>query len=253
MRVALILRNIIKLFFRQERKFYFFLCRTAGCFPVDLSLYHEAFTHKSANKKHNGRPFNNERLEYLGDGIIDFAVAEVLYRKFPDAEEGALSRMRGDLVSRKQLNQIASALGFCDYLMHSNSQPLEKTHLPGDALEAIVAAIYLDKGMEHARHFVRMHIASDETIRQSDQEHIDYKSALIQWGQHFKTPVSFESSQPSAVAGELEFTVRAIKAETGETLGEGKGKNKKVAEQNAASDALCKLLGAPYERNFCLW
>lgn len=218
-----------------------------------MRLYKEAFTHKSVNKKHKGRPFNNERLEYLGDGILDFAVAEVLFKKFPDAEEGLLSRMRGDLVSRKQLNQIAVKLGFCDYLERASSFSLEKTHLPGDALEATIAAIYLDKGMEHARHFVRMHIASDEIIRQSDEEHIDYKSALLRWGQHFKIPISFESAQPVYIEGAQVFTVRAVKVDGAELLGEGKGNTKKVAEQNAASAALEKIFGAPYERNFCSW
>lgn len=229
--------NIIKLFFREERKFYFFVCRCTGYCVSDIDLFKRAMVHKSAMKKEDGHPYNNERLEYLGDAVLDLLVADVLYEKYKDKDEGFLSSMRGHIVSRKSLNAIAMEIGIGERLVVNGIVSADKTHLPGDALEAFVGAIYLDSGLRRAKRFVRKYVVNDKVLSVMERESEDYKSLILQWSQKAKENVRFDSQEMGKNQdGTLIFISRIIK-ENGEVIGEGTGASKKEAEQRAAEKA----------------
>lgn len=231
------IKNLIKLFFRKERKFYFFVFKASGFLPCDVDLYKEAFVHKSAMTKVDGRSVYNERLEYLGDAVLDMVVADILYHKYPEADEGFMSRMRAMIVSRELLNQVSMNMGLVEWIKYSGAISITKTHLPGDALEALVAAIYLDKGLSKAVKFIRKRIASDEQIEQVLVDMVDYKSQVIQWGQKHKAEVEFhvvETGRTKESRTSFECVVKIY----GIKRGEGHGVTKKKAEQMAAEKAL---------------
>lgn len=230
---------MIKLFSRKGKKFYFFIRKTAGYCPTDISVFESAFVHKSASAKVSN---HNERLEYLGDAVLGVAVAEILYKRFPDADEGFLSKLRSDLVSRKQLNAVAQTLEFYTHIKYHVPHKLSSTHIPGDALEAFIAAIYLDAGIGKARKFVERHIANDRYIQQSLTESAthNYKSNLLEWSQRKKVEVLFETHQlnDAEKAARKHITFVSTVYVGGIATGEGSGTSKKIAEQNAAKNVI---------------
>jgi len=235
--LAHLIKNLIKLFFREERKFYFFVYKASGFLPFDIDLYREAFIHKSAMKKIDGKMVYNERLEYLGDAVLDMVVADILYQKYPEADEGFLSKMRATIVSRELLNRVSMKMGLVSNIKYNGSIPIEKTHLPGDALEALVAAIYIDRGLSKAVKFIRKNIASDFQVEGVIVETIDYKSLVIQWGQKHKAPVELlvtETGRTKESRTSFECVVKIY----GIKRGDGHGSTKKKAEQMASEKAL---------------
>ena len=188
--------------------------------------------------KHRGKPFNNERLEYLGDAVLDFVVADILYRNDQNMEEGTMTKIRAELVSRKQLNRIALSLGFSEMIKYSVGLSPDKTHLPGDALEAFVAAIYIDGGMKKVIPFVRKYIANDEQITNTIGANTNYKSMVLEWAQKNKQQIEFNISSLYRTPGSSYNFMCYITDMEGNELGNGHGKSKKEAEQQAAQQAL---------------
>lgn len=232
--------DIIKLFTREGRKFYFFLVRTAGYWPRNTDIFRTAFIHKSAGKKQEGKscPYNNERLEYLGDAVIETAVSDILYHKYPEANEGFMSHIRSNMVCRTRLNAISFALGLDKYVVMSSRKDMEHSHISGDVLEAFVAAIYLDGGMKKAFKFVERVIANKERIDEAlnDSCQTNFKSMLINLGEQNAIEVIFDtrrtenarSTEEEAMNFVCEIHLAAIVA------GQGFGRSKKQAEQRAA-------------------
>lgn len=214
------------------------MAHTAGYLPRDISLYEEAFIHKSAFASNAfKRRRYNERLEYLGDAILGAVVADILYRKFPKYEEGMLTKLRSDLVCRRRLNSIAQELEFEQYIQFISSRDLKSTHIPGDTIEAFVAAIYLDAGMKRVFKFVRRCIADDAHIAMTinDAQKNNYKSELLEWGQHEHVEITFETHSANSDG----FVSKTIVG--GESIGSGTGKTKKQAEQDAAKTTLSNI------------
>lgn len=232
--------DIKKLLSPKGRKFFAFIYKTAGYIPCDISLFETALTHRSAAFAQHKN--NNERLEYLGDAVLDMLVAEILYTDYPEAREGQMTQLRATLVSRKHLNEVAKKMSFYPNIRFRAIHGLNNTHIPGDALEAFVAAIYLDGGLKRARRFVRKNIANDEQIahfqRNSNEE--NFKSKLIEWGQQqhleviFSTRLMAEEGKPDPL-----FYTEAII--DGHNVAKGEGTSKKQAEQNAAYAALLEV------------
>lgn len=241
MRLAKRVKNIIRLFLRKERKFYFFVCKRAGYCIVDTEMFHEAFIHKSVMKHKNGVVVNNERLEYLGDAVLDLLVADILYRQSQKIAEGEMSRLRGDIVSRQSLNAISMDIGLCKYIEYKGKMPIEQTHLPGDALEAFVGAIYLDAGLEQARRFVKRYVATTEIVRDAMAYNPNQKSGVLEWCQKNGVEISFDTREVGRTEDGLpkfECRVTGLKSDgtAGCDDGYGVGRTKKLAEQNAALD-----------------
>ena len=221
-----------------DKKFYLLLKSHLKISPGKIKLYEIAFLHRSASVSFiDGTIVNNERLEYLGDAILDAVIADYLFRKFPRKKEGFLTQMRSRIVKRSNLDVIARNLGI-DYLVVSNTQRnLHKKHIFGDAFEALIGAVYLDKGFKKTRKYIinyvlKHYIDLDELLTHET----DYKSRIIEWGQKNKEMIIFETSEEYAEIDQSPSFISQVK-HGDSILGKGMGKSKKEAEQNAAEQA----------------
>jgi ribonuclease-3 len=233
-----------KLYLSPNRKYVKVLKNLLGFVPGNLSLYKLAFRHKSvAQNIKKGVKNSNERLEFLGDAVLGSVVAEVLFKLYPYEDEGFLTELRSKIVSRNNLNALARKLGF-DKLIEYDSRMLNSSRqgsLLGDAFEALIGAVYLDKGYDFTRNFLVNHIIKAHVdIRTLEQTETNFKSKLIEWCQRHGKDVTFY------LVGNLEgensklFTIQAII--DGEVMGQGKEFSKKNAEKLAAEKA-CESLG----------
>jgi ribonuclease-3 len=229
----------IKLFSRKGRKFYKFINSMTGIRPGNTALYRQAMVHKSViTRNRRKRSFNNERLEYLGDAILGAVVAQELYLLYPNEDEGFLTKTRSRIVSRANLNQLALDMGLQDWIQCHPSGDISQTHILGDALEAIIGAIFLDKGYGSSRKFIRNRILTKYLdLKQIVENDTNYKSMLIEWGQKNKHPVHFITEEYTVTEENVPvFIARAIVNE--KISGMGTGNSKKEAEQKAANEAL---------------
>jgi len=233
----------IKLFSRQGRKFYRFIITTTGIRPYHSELYHQALVHKSVGKrkKSSRKPFNNERLEFLGDAVLGTIVAQELYALYPDEDEGFLTKTRSRIVSRSNLNQIARDMDIQSWMWYHPPGDITQTHILGDALEALIGAVFLDRGFRQAQKFIRNRILSKHLdLQQIVETDTNFKSNLIEWGQKNKWPIHFITEEyPVTEENGPVFFAKAIVND--EIAGEGTGNSKKEAEQMAAENALDKV------------
>ena len=155
----------IKLFSSPRKEFYLFLKDLLGFYPGNLKIYDIAFIHKSASFTDSQGTFvNNERLEYLGDAILRAVIAQVLYNRFPQEDEGFLTKLRSKLVNREFLTELTFDMGLNVFIESNTKNTLEKSHIYGDALEALIGAIYLDKDYQTAKFFVIKRILSRQLL-----------------------------------------------------------------------------------------
>lgn len=168
-----------------------------GVSPKQIPLYVEALTHASANGRQREVFLrNNERLEFLGDAVIELVVSEYIYVKYPDMQEGDLTRLRARLVCRSSINEWAKELEVDRAMQEVMGFLPEAKHLLGDALEALVGAIYLDLGLEAARRALEFSILCGRVDWEDTLEHlVDYKSLVLQWAQRHQHTVTYELSQ----------------------------------------------------------
>jgi ribonuclease-3 len=202
-----------------------------------------AFRHKSvAQNVKKGVKNSNERLEFLGDAVLGSVVAEVLFKLYPFEDEGFLTELRSKIVNRGNLNQLARKLGF-EQLIQYDSRMVNSTRqgsLLGDAFEALIGAIYLDKGYDFTKNFLVNHIIKSHIdIHTLEQTETNFKSKLIEWCQRHGKDITFELIENQDGESNKLFTVRA--SVDGEIMGQGKEFNKKNAEKLAAERA-CETL-----------
>lgn len=226
----------------KGREPYFSFYKMLGFYPDKIDLYREALTHRSSSLRSNtGKWINNERLEFLGDAILDAIVADILYKKFENKKEGFLTSTRSRIVQRETLNKIAVEIGIDKIITSSTRNLAHNTNIYGDALEALIGAIYLDQGYRVAKKFVfeiliKEHINIDSVLKSE----VDFKSRLIEWGQKYKIDVSFEVTDSSYdEQNNPVFESKVIVG--GMNLGSGKGYSKKESHQKAAKKAIKKL------------
>lgn len=215
----------------------------AGYMPGSTRIFQQAFVHKSvAPLRSQGlRRENNERLEYLGDAILEAVVSDILYHRFPEAQEGYLSKLRSNMVCRARLNAISMELGLDKHIVMTSRKDLAISHIPGDALEAFVAAIYLDGGMRRVRKFTLRHIANNRRIAeaQGEMRQDNFKSQLVNLGEQSGIEVFFETHRASSIDdpyNEANFVSEVKLADV--VVGRGTGRSKKAAEQMAAQSVL---------------
>lgn len=208
-----------------------------GFYPGDLSLYSKAAIHKSASvRTKNNRVLNNERLEFLGDAILDAIVAEYLFLRFRDKKEGFLTKLRARIVSREMLNEIAEKLKL-DKFIKSQVQSSEMKNIYGNALEALIGAIYLDQGYKTTKKFVISRIINQHiNIEELQEMNLDYKSQIIEWAQKNKKDIQFEDSETPSASNGPNFHAEVIL--DNKLLGNGNGTSKKEAQQNASKMAI---------------
>lgn len=210
--------------------------------PSNLDLYKAALIHKSATAEiSTGKKVNNERLEYLGDSIIDSIVAEYLFTKFPCENEGFLTKMRSRIVSRQSLNAIALSIGMDKLVITQTNNTLAQKHIFGDALEAFVGAIYLDKGYNKTRSWVISFLLSKHVdIPELLATENDYKSRIIELSQKHKLCIQFTSIERETPKGENPLFEAKLFLDD-KLMGTGFGTSKKEAEQNASMVALERI------------
>lgn len=224
--------------FPKDRKFANYIYSLTGVKPSDLDLFRLALRHQS---KYPGSNNNNERLELLGDAVIDFLVLDYLYHKFPFRDEGFISNLKSKIVNRTQLNQVGKKMGLLEHLEYNRrSFQTGPTDLAGNTFEALVGAIYLDAGSDAARRFVQQrmlrHLLDVNNIQQEDT---DYKSRIYHFAQKNGKSLSFRTIREVQKQGRSYFTIQL--SLNGEPVSEGEGFNKKTAEQQAARKAVEQL------------
>ena len=232
----------LKLNFGKDKEYYRALDRIFGIYPNNIELYKLALIHRSASLfLPGGTPINNERLEFLGDAILESVVSDFLFIEFPHRDEGFLTQMRSKLVSRHTLNQLSIDIGLDRYIISQAGGNYAQKHRYGDAFEAMVGAIYLDKGYDYINRLIinrifPQHINLDDLI----EHETDFKSRLIEWCQKNKQSVHFHTV-PSGGSTAQAPRFRATVTIEGQAYGTGEGESKKEAEQHAAA-ATAELL-----------
>jgi ribonuclease-3 len=215
-----------------------------GSSPNNLNLYRLAFLHASASKDSVAKSYkeSNERLEFLGDSVLGMITAAYLFKKFPFKDEGFLTEIRSRMVSRESLNVLGRKLGLDEVIEYENQKKtiLSRSSMYGDALEAFIGAVYLDKGFAFTQNFIITKILTQyfdlEIVVQNNP---NFKSLLIEWAQKEGKKVLFTLDE-EGLHHNKEFTAFVLL--DGEKISEGKGYSKKKAEQTAAMKA-CEELG----------
>ncbi len=236
------LYQLIRAFFSAGRDFYLSLVKILGFLPGTRRLYEIAFIHRSASTTcKGGHIINNERLEYLGDAILDAIIADYLYVKFPQKDEGFLTQLRSKIVKRKQLNRLAYKLGISPFLVSNTNLQQKRVNLLGNALEALIGAIYLDKGYRCTKRFVIGRILNKHLdIERLARKESDFKSRIIEWAQKNKQEIHFVSTeQTGPEKNETYFSSHVMLVDR--EIGTGTGHSKKDAEQKAAEEALSRI------------
>lgn len=229
----------IKLYRRRKEKFYGLSFSDWGFIPENKGLYRLALLHKSASQyTRNGTLLNYERLEFLGDAVLGAIVAEILYKFFPNKDEGFLTRLRSKIVSRESLNEIAIKMGL-DKEVVAKSDISKNKHIYGDVFEAFTGAIYLDQGYYKTKAFMENYVLP-HYVNIQDLVYVDknYKSHLIEWGQKNKVELKIQTEEKSS--GRRSKFVCTISIDD-EIIGKGNGTSKKEAEQNSAEKAIRRL------------
>ncbi|WP_320111408.1 ribonuclease III [Draconibacterium orientale] len=232
----------VKLFSSDRKEFYLFLKDLLGFYPQNLRLYDIAFIHKSASiVDSQGNFVNNERLEYLGDAILGAVIADFLYNRFPQEDEGFLTKTRSKLVNRAILTQLTHEMGLHVFIDSNTTKNIDKSHIYGDALEALIGAIYLDKDYKAAKFFVTKKILPQFVdLNEIEQEDSNFKSQLIEWSQKNKREIEFETTEETDEKIKQPRFKAVVKIDN-KKAGEGVGTSKKEAHQKAAHETLKKL------------
>ena len=233
----------IKLFSSPRKEFYLFLKDLLGFYPANLKLYDLAFIHKSASVYDSqGNLVNNERLEFLGDAILGAIIAEFLYNRFPQQDEGYLTKNRSKLVNRPFLTRLTFDMGLNVFIDSNTTKNIDKSHIYGDALEALIGAIYLDTDYQTTKYFVTKRILSQfVNLNEIEQKDTNFKSQLIEWSQKNKKDIRFETiEEPAKDKSKQPRFVAKVQVDNKE-MGKGVGTSKKEAQQNAARETLKKL------------
>ncbi len=235
--------TMLKFPFRKERELYSLFHSILGFYPNDLAPYKQALCHKSSSMRgEHGLKLNNERLEFLGDAVLDAVVADIVYQHFPQKSEGFLTNTRSKIVQRETLNKIAIEMGL-DQLIQSDGhiQNSYNSYISGNAFEAFVGAIYLDQGYGACKKFVEKRILCQLIdLDNIARKEINFKSKLIEWSQKNKIIVSFELVKDGNEEGHNPtFHTQAIVE--GIVCGEGRGHSKKESQQLAAKEAIARM------------
>ncbi len=236
----------VKLPFRKEKELYYSLYSILGFYPHDINLYKQALMHRSVYKRNaKGRPVNNERLEFLGDAILDAIVGDIVFRHFEGKREGFLTSTRSKIVQRDTLNRLSNEIGVSKLIVSSGHISSHNSYMEGNAFEALIGAIYLDRGYHACMRFMQKRILSQIiNIDKVAYKEINFKSKLIEWCQKNKVKLKFElESQRREDGNSPVFVYKAIIE--GLEGGRGEGYSKKESQQVASKAALQSLRRKP--------
>ena len=236
-----------KLLFRKDKELCLSLYRILGFYPHNIELYRIALAHKSSHYVSNekGRPLNNERLEFLGDAILEAVTSDIIFHRYERKREGFLTTTRSKLVQRDTLNRLARETGLDSLVKKNTTGRTHNNYLGGNAFEALVGAVYLDRGYRHCHWFVSHRIIGKLVdLDDMARKEVNFKSKLLEWSQKNRIQLEFKLDESIDTTGNSpEFRSYAILE--GITAGEGKGFSKKESHQQAAKEALVKLRREP--------
>lgn len=232
----------IRLFFHPKKESFFALKKILGYFPNDISYYEEALLHKSSSNGYlRGVYRNNERLEFLGDAILNAVVADIVFKKFINQNEGFLTNTRSKIVKRETLDMISYKLGLNKLIISSLRTNPQKSHILGNALEAFIGAVYLDQGYRKTYNFIEKRIiATYINIETLAKKEVNFKSKLLEWCQKYKVQLDFQSLENS-LDREFNAIFQSQVLLNGLVAGAGTGYSKKESHQQAADKALKKI------------
>ncbi len=236
------LLHTIRFFFSRKKEPYLSLYRILGFIPYDISLYKLAMLHKSAHiRQAGGRILSNERLEYLGDSVLETVVSDIIYTKYPDKSEGELTNIRARIVQRDTLDNLALKIGL-DKLVFTNkkcTQNFTKVHINGNAFEALMGAIYLDRGYKKCQQFFeRLMSKGMISVEYAAKSDINFKSKLIEWAQRLKYKYEFRTDNVNFCRETNVTTFTSSVYIEGVNVGQGTGTSKKESQQTASKKAL---------------
>ena len=192
----------IKLPFRKEKELFSSLYDIMGFYPHDISYYRQALMHKSVGRRNDkGKPLNNERLEFLGDALLDAVVGHIVYQHFEGKREGFLTNTRSKLVSRDTLGKLAEEMGLTRLILSSGHSNSHNSYMAGNAFEALVGAIYLDQGYDAVMRFMQKRILAQLiNIDKVAYKEVNFKSKLIEWTQRNRVKMEFRQVQQTKEA-----------------------------------------------------
>ena len=236
----------IKLSFRKDKELYFSLYQILGFYPHNISYYKMALMHKSImHRNAKGKPVNNERLEFLGDAVLDAVVGDIVYQHFPGKREGFLTNTRSKLVQRDTLNKLAQEMGVNQLVLSNGHSSSHNSYMGGNAFEALVGAIYLDRGYDACMKFMKQRIlAKMINIDKVAYKEVNFKSKLIEWSQKNRVNIEFVlCDQKKDGNGNPMFTfLVTIEGIEGD---KGTGYSKKESQQAACKLTLERLRKEP--------
>lgn len=232
--------------FRKDKELRLSLYHILGFYPHNIAHYELALQHKSVLKRGDkGRLLNNERLEFLGDAILDATVGDIVYRHFPGKREGFLTSTRSKLVKRETLNHLAEEMGITSLLRLNGKRSAHNSYIGGNTFEALVGAIYIDRGYNACMRFVEKRILKQlVNIDKVAYKETNFKSRLIEWCQKNRVRLEYEiveETRDNNGSPIFSYTVRLAGIETAT----GKGYTKKESQQQASKQALTKLRKEP--------
>ncbi len=234
--------SVIKFLFAKEKELYVFIHGITGFYPVNIEYYKLALVHRSMPvKTANGRWANNERLEFLGDAILDAVVGAYLYDKYPNKHEGFLTSTRAKIVQRESLNRIGKAFRLESHVRASSHSSSHNSYISGNAVEALVGAIYLDRGYEACKQFIEEKIIAQHLdLKELVKTERNFKSRLIEWTQKYRVNIEFQLIDTmNDTDGNPIFKTAVLLG--GIYAADGSGYSKKESHQDASKKAFERL------------
>jgi len=228
------IRKIVRQTSQEEASFYDDLKKLLKFSPRDIEKYRKAFTHKSIHKIDKyGNPINYERLEFLGDSILSSVIASYLYKKVPEGTEGYLTQMRSKIVAREHLNELGKDLNLIRFVKSNIDKANTGDNIHGNIFEALIGAIYLDKGYNACKKFIyRRVIVPYVDIEKLEGKITSYKGLIIEWCQKQKKKYTFDTYEDTGNDAVKHFSVRI--SIDGQQIAKGRATSKKKAEEQAS-------------------
>jgi len=228
------IRKIVNSYSEEDAQLYYELKNLLNFSPRKINKYKKAFTHRSIKiTDSKGIPINYERLEFLGDSILGSVIAAYLYKKVPEGSEGYLTQMRSKIVSRKHLNELGKDLNLIRFVKSNIDQSKVGDNIHGNIFEALIGAIYLDKGYKSCQIFIRKNVILPYVdIEKLEGKITSYKGLIIEWCQKKKKKYSFHTYEDSGNETVKHFSVKICI--DGEQIAKGRATSKKKAEEQAS-------------------
>lgn len=244
--------DTIRLPFRKDRQLYRSFYNILGFYPRNIELYKQALTHRSVNHKNSeGKKYNNERLEYLGDAILGAVVGDILYRHFPGKKEGFLTNVRSRVVQRETLGRLADDMGLTELIQSNLMGKTHNSYMAGNAFEALIGAVYLDRGYEFCVKFVNERILGKYiNLEKIASKESNFKSRFLELCQKYRFEATFELLKETREEETLSPLFLSRVTIYGIECGRGSGYSKKESHQMAAKEAMARLNrgGALYKK-----